>query len=155
MITRSQTMSAGEVRDQPDHVDGHVGVDVSDAISLDPVTEPDMFGSDPIMTKCMRSTFWSGLTPVQQLDMYNRAEAERLREHDAEIAQRAAAEAERLRQHDRAEAERVREHEWRMLTERQRADVSVAPVPEIVHVRLPDWTGDTKPETYLEMAEKL
>ena len=42
-----------------------------------------------------------------------------------------------------------------MLIERQRADVSAAPVPEIVHVRLPDWTGDTKPETYLEMAEKL
>ena len=80
--------------------------------------------------------------------MYNRendrAEAERLREHDAEIAERAV-----------AEAERVREHEWRMLTERQRADVSAAPVPEIVQVRLPDWTGDTKPETYLEMAEKL
>ena len=111
-------MSAGEVRDQPDHVDSHVGVDVSDAISLVPVIEPDMLGSDPIMTKCMRSTFWSGLTPVQQLDMYNRendrAEAERLREHDAEIAERAAAEAERLR----AEAERVREHEWRMLIER-------------------------------------
>ena len=115
MITRSQTMSAGEVRDQPDHVDSHVGVDVSDAISLDPVTEPDMLGSDPIMTKCMRSTFWSGLTPVQQLDMYNResdraeaerlrendrAEAERLRKHDAEIAVRAATEAERLREHD-------------------------------------------------------
>ena len=71
-------MSAGEVRDQPDHVDSHVGVDVSDAISLDPVTEPNTLGSDPIMTKCMRSTFWSGLTPVQQLDMYNRVTGQRL-----------------------------------------------------------------------------
>ena len=71
------------------------------------------------------------------------------------MTERAAAEAERHRENDRAEAERVREHEWRMLTERQQADVSAVPVPEIVHVHLPDWTGDTKPETYLEMVEKL
>uniref|UniRef100_UPI00358DF800 uncharacterized protein n=1 Tax=Myxine glutinosa TaxID=7769 RepID=UPI00358DF800 len=42
-----------------------------------------------------------------------------------------------------------------MLTERLRAEGSAARVPETVHVRLPDWTGDTKPEAYLEMAEKL